>query len=188
MRTAILVLKLAVLAYCSYLLVFLLDRYDPSVPGYSPPFVLWLLDTINLFIHEAGHLFFKLFGQWLYLLGGSLVQVLIPLALLIVVWRQNLDQIWYPGFWLGENLVNVSVYIKDAPYRKLRLLARGLIHDWNWLLNGDQETSEILGATVYWMGILICAAAIGAGAWFAVKKMREERDERRENAVKSGEL
>ncbi len=173
MQRAILVLKLLVIAYCGYLCIFLLTGYEPARPGYSPPFALWMLDTINLFIHEAGHLFFKILGQWLYILGGSLTQVLIPLALLVVVWRANISQIWYPGFWLGENMVNVSVYIKDAPYRKLKLLAAGLIHDWNWLLNGDQDTAEILGGTVYWLGILICFASIAAGVWFVVKSFKE---------------
>lgn len=167
-------IKLLVMAYLGYLLVFLLTGYEPAIRGYSPPFALWLIDTINLFIHEAGHLVFKILGQWLYILGGSLFQCLIPFTLLIVVWRQNVGQIWYAGFWLGENLVNVSVYIKDAPYRKLKLLAQGLIHDWHWLLNGDQDTAEILGGAVYWLGILICAAALGVGVYFAVRAFRED--------------
>ena len=174
MQKAISVLKLLVIAYCGYLCYFLLTGYEPAQPGYSPPFALWVLDTINLFIHEAGHLFFKILGQWLYILGGSLVQVLLPLALLVVVWRGNVSQIWYPGFWLGESMVNVSVYIKDAPYRRLKLLAQGLIHDWNWLLNGDQGSAEFLGGTVYWLGVLICAAALGAGVCYAVRDFREE--------------
>jgi hypothetical protein len=174
MQKAISVLKLLVIAYCGYLCYFLLTGYEPAQPGYSPPFALWVLDTINLFIHEAGHLFFKILGQWLYILGGSLVQVLLPLALLVVVWRGNVSQIWYPGFWLGESMVNVSAYIKDAPYRRLKLLAQGLIHDWNWLLNGDQGSAEFLGGTVYWLGVLICAAALGAGVCCAVRDFREE--------------
>ena len=173
MRIAILLAKLLLFAYCGYLLIFMLTGYTPEQRGYSPPFALWVLDTINLFIHEAGHLFFKILGQWLYILGGSLTQVLIPLALLVVVWRTNIAQIWYPGFWLGENLVNLSVYIKDAPYRRLKLLAQGLIHDWNWLLNGDQDAAEILGGTAYWLGILICTGALTAGIIFAVRVYSE---------------
>jgi len=175
MHKAFLVLKLLAIVYCGTLGVFLLTGYEPAQPGYSPPFLLWVLDTINLFIHEAGHLFFKILGQWLYILGGSLTQVLLPLALLLVVWRANAGQIWYPGFWLGENLVNVSAYIRDAPYRKLKLLAQGLIHDWHWLLNGDQDTAEILGGMVYWLGILICFSALGAGVYYALMEFKEGR-------------
>jgi len=137
--------------------------------------LLWILDTINLFIHEAGHFFFRILGQFIYVLGGSLFQVLLPAALLVVVWRQNIGQIWYPGFWVGESMVNVSVYIQDAPYRKLKLIARGLIHDWHWLLNGDPDTAEVLGGIVYWLGIAIIVGSLGAGLFFAVRDFREDR-------------
>jgi hypothetical protein len=174
MKIIVLCIKLLVLAYLLRLCVFLALDYDPVSPGFHPPLILTILDMINLYIHEAGHLIFKLFGMWMYILGGSLMQVLLPLALLIVVWRQNLPQIWYPSFWLGENMVNVSVYIKDAPFRRLKLLARGLIHDWNWLLGGDPETSSWIGEVVFIAGILICACSIGAGVYFAVRDYRSE--------------
>ena len=51
--------------------------------------MLWLvfdyeyhfLDGVNLAFHEAGHLFFAFFGQTLQFLGGTLGQLLFPLAL-----------------------------------------------------------------------------------------------------------
>lgn len=78
---------------------------------------------MNLYIHEAGHFFFKIFGRWMYFLGGSLFQCLIPLALLIVTARQNPSYTGYAGLWLGENL----------------------IHDWNWLLSNNLVIAEPLG-------------------------------------------
>ena len=83
MKYAILTAKLLFWTYAAYLLVFLMTSYEPARPGFSPPFVLFVLDTINLFIHEAGHLFFKIFGMWMHIIAGSLFQVLLPLALLI---------------------------------------------------------------------------------------------------------
>jgi hypothetical protein len=174
MRAFILGLKLLVMAYLGTLLFFLLTSYEPATPGFHPPFVLWLIDTIDLFIHEAGHFFFRILGQWMHVLGGTLFQVLVPLALLIVVWRQNVSQIWYPGFWLGESLVNASAYIQDAPYRKLKLIASGLIHDWWWLLDGDPDAAALIGGTVYWLGILCCTGALGAGVYFAVRDYRQD--------------
>jgi hypothetical protein len=173
MKILLLSAKLLLLAYLVRLLVFLAFEYDPAGLAFHPPMVLTILDMINLYIHEAGHFIFQLFGRWVYVLGGSLMQVLLPLSLLIVVWRQNISQIWYPGFWLGENLVNVSVYIKDAPYRRLRLLARGLIHDWNWLLSGDPDAALWIGEIVFLVGILVCAFSIGAGVYFAVRAYRQ---------------
>lgn len=174
MRAVILAVKLLIMGYLGYLFVFLLTSYDPAERGFHPPFLLWLTDIINLYIHEAGHLFFRLLGQWMHIIGGSLFQCLLPLALLVVVWRQDISRIWYPGFWLGENMVNVSVYIQDAPYRKLRLIASGLIHDWWWLLDGDPDAAAWIGGTVYWMGILCCAGALGAGVFFALRDYRED--------------
>ena len=173
MRNALLALKIVFFLYLGYLLVFLATGYSPESPGYHPPFVIFVLDTINLFIHEAGHLFLKPFGMWIYIFGGSFFQCFLPAVLLFVTWRQNFRQIPLAGFWLGESLVNVSVYIKDAPYRHLRLLAQGLIHDWNWLLSGNLDAAEPLGDIVFVLGLLICLASVGAGIWFAVQSYRE---------------
>jgi hypothetical protein len=175
MKTLLLTVKLLIWGYLSYLLVFLGTSYHPENAAYSPPFLLFVIDTINLFVHEAGHFFFKLFGQWVYVMGGSMFQVLLPLALVIVTWRQNVGQIGFPAFWMGESMVNVSVYIRDAPYKKLHLIARGLIHDWNWLLSGNFEAAEPLGDVVFGLGILVCSAAVAFGVYFAIQTFRSGR-------------
>ena len=173
MKYAVLTIKLLFWAFATYLFIFLVASYDPTVPGYSPPFALFVIDRINLFIHEAGHLFFRLFGMWMHIIAGSLFQVLLPLALLIVTWRQNVAQIGYPGFWVGESLVNVSVYIKDAPHKQLKLIAKGLIHDWNWLLSDNLEAAEPLRDIVFLLGITVCALSMGAGVYFAIRAFTE---------------
>ncbi|MFN0158110.1 MAG: hypothetical protein ACKVRP_08590 [Bacteroidota bacterium] len=173
MSRPILLVKLFLFAYLGYLFWFLLTSEGPAAPAYNPPFVLWVLDTINLFIHEAGHLFLRPFGMFIHIIGGSFFQCFTPLALLVVTWRQNVSQIAYPAFWFGENLVNVSYYIQDAPYRKLKLIARGLIHDWGWLLAGRKEMAAPLSQVVFWVGILICVAAIGVGIYYAIRDYKE---------------
>ena len=173
MRTTMFVLKLLALGVLCYLLFFLLTGYTTAPGRTSPPVFIFVIDTINLFIHEAGHLFLKPFGMFLHILGGSLIQCLLPLALLITAWRQDPAHAVWPAFWLGQNLVNVSVYIQDAPYRKLRLIAKGLIHDWGWLLAGKVEYAAPLSQAVYWTGILICAGSIVAGLYWAVAAYRE---------------
>lgn len=153
--------KLLIIAYAAYLVWVLAFEYYPADPlGFRPPFVLWVIDTINLFIHEAGHLFFRLFGQTLYILGGSITQCLIPLALAIVTWREKPQQAGYPLFWFGENLVNVSVYIADAPHRNLKLIKEGLIHDWHWLLSDNLELAEPMGFVVRRLGLIVCAGSL----------------------------
>lgn len=173
MRYALLALKVLLYSYLGYLLYILAVEYEPSNPNFRPPFVLFVVDWIDLFIHEGGHFLFRIFGQWIYILGGSLTQVLLPGLAIYVTLRQDRRWIGLPLFWLGENMVNVSVYIQDAPYKKLRLIASGLIHDWNWLLNGDETSAEIIGGIVQWLGLLTCAGAIGLGLWFAITIFRE---------------
>lgn len=172
MRLGRLLFHLALLALLLYLFVFLLTGYHPEIPSFRPPFLLFVIDTINLYIHEAGHFFFQFFGRWIHVLAGSLVQVLLPLALWIVVFRQNREYSAYPGFWVGESMVNVSVYIQDAPYKQLRLIARGLIHDWNWLLRDNLDLAGPLGETLYVIGLFLCAASIASGVYFAVHVYR----------------
>lgn len=172
LRLSLLILKLLFFTYLGYLVFFLAVGYEPTQPDYHPPFVLWIVDTINLFIHEAGHFFFRPFGMWVHIIAGSFFQCLIPGLLLLVTWRQNVHQIALPAFWLGENLVNVSVYIRDAPFRQLKLIGKGLIHDWNWLLTGNLGAAEPLGVMVFGIGVLICAAAVGAGGYFALGTFR----------------
>lgn len=174
MHYLLLILKVLFYTYLGYLLFFLAAHYHPAEPGFSPPFVLWVVDTINLFIHEAGHFFFKPFGMFVHILAGSAFQVMIPLALLVVTWRQNMHHIALPAFWVGESMVNVSAYIADAPYRKLKLIAKGLIHDWHWLLSGSADVAEPLSYAVFGLGLLLCLGGVGAGVFFAVRTYRQE--------------
>lgn len=166
---------LLLFAYLGYLLFFITTEYMENFQRINPPFAIWIIDTINLFIHEAGHLFLKPFGMFMHILGGTLFQLLLPFALLFVVWQQNPDHAVFPGFWLGESMVNVSVYINDAPFRKIKLLSGGLIHDWGYLLAGRTEMGPPIATVVFWLGILTCGASLAAGLFWAVRTFREDR-------------
>ena len=176
MRAFVLILKCLAAAYALYLLLFLAIACVPGSHPTHPPFVIFILDTIDLFIHEAGHFFMKPFGRFLYVLGGSLVQVLLPLALLIVTARKDIRQTPPVAFWVGESMINVSIYIADAPYRKLKLIASGLIHDWWWLLGGDADIAEPLSWAVYGIGVLLCGASVVAFVVWAVMTYRESAE------------
>src|ERR1019366_377248 len=69
----------------------------------------------NLIFHEAGHILFIPFGQFMTVLGGSLTQVLVPLVCAGALLWQTGDPfgaavaIW----WAGENLLDVAPYIDD---------------------------------------------------------------------------
>lgn len=176
MRILALIAKCLVAAYFIKILYVLAARYAPGDRPFDPPFLLFVMDTINLYIHEAGHLFTRPFGRFICVLGGSLVQVLLPLALLIVTWRKDVRQTPPVAFWVGQSMINVSVYIADAPYRKLKLIASGLIHDWWWLLDGDADIAEPLSWLVYGSGYLLCVCAVVAFVVWAVMAYRKTPD------------
>ena len=44
------------------------------------------IDYLNLLIHEGGHGVFSIFGKFIYTLGGSLMQIIIPSIFIIYYW------------------------------------------------------------------------------------------------------
>ena len=94
------------------------------------------IDYINLLIHEGGHGVFKIFGKFIYSLGGTLMQIIIP-GMFVVYYFVTKKKFGTQVFlvWLGENLLNISVYASDAQTQKLPLLGGNKVyHDWNWIL------------------------------------------------------
>lgn len=145
-------------------LYFLWCAYDPAQ---------WrFLDGINLVIHEAGHMLFMPFGEFLMIAGGSLLQVIMPAAF---VWYFRRHAQPYSAalalFWVGQSMLNVSVYAADAVAMQLPLLGgQDSLHDWNYLL----ERTGQLGGTAAIAGMIRFAATVvilGAMAW-AVQSAR----------------
>ena len=95
-----------------------------------------LLDDANLAIHEAGHVFFQPLGDPLVVLGGSLLQVLVPLAFVTYfLVRRDWFAASVVNAWLGASLGNLALYIGDARAQELPLLGgENAIHDWWYLL------------------------------------------------------
>ncbi len=115
-----------------------------------------IMDDVDLFVHEMGHLVFAPFGMPLRMAGGTLLQLIVPLALAIYAFSYSYrlaSQLF--TFWFGHSLINVSVYVADAQAQSLPLvsLAGGgnTLHDWNWMLGG--------------LGLLEYDAAIGIVFW-----------------------
>ena len=76
------------------------------------------------------------FGEFLYMLGGSFLQILIPVLFIGSFWRQG--QPYATGFalfWAGESTLNLSHYVADARAMRLDLIYDDATHDWNWILN-----------------------------------------------------
>lgn len=111
------------------------------------------LDLVNLAFHEAGHLFLMPFGETAHFLGGTLGQLAVPagLSAYFLVRRRQPFAAAVCAWWVGENLVNIAVYMADA--RTLRLdLVGGGEHDWNTLfyqfgLLSEESVARVSGLT-----------------------------------------
>jgi hypothetical protein len=143
-----------------------IKRWIPSI--IMLPLMIWLvlnrgnytfIDNADLVIHEAGHLFFMFFGKFIYTAGGTLMQIILPS---IIVWY-FLSNSYKTGIqvsllWLGQNLINISVYAADARAQLLPLLGGNKVyHDWHYLLgelNILQYDTEV-GYIIFGSAILI---------------------------------
>jgi hypothetical protein len=130
------------------------------------------LHMINLPFHEAGHIIFSPFGNFMMMLGGSLMQVLVPLVCAAGLWFQTGDPsgallcVW----WAGENLVDLAPYINDARALKLMLLGGPAAevegHDWEAILTslGWLHLDHRLAQSARLLGVVMMIAALIAAA------------------------
>lgn len=121
-----------------------------------------LLDNFHLIVHEAGHLFFSFFGTFIQFLGGTLMQLIIPILLLIIFYKSAMPKGMQLSFFLlGHSLINVSVYAADARTQALPLLGNGK-HDWAYLLNEMNllNFDEQIGYVFFGLAILFFVIAV----------------------------
>lgn len=126
-----------------------------------------------LVFHEAGHLIFRLFGEWVSVLGGTLGQLLMPLLLAGALLLKNRDPFGAAiGVWfVGVSLLDVAPYIYDALDPQLMLLSGSTGeaggHDWIYLLDslGIISRAHLLGALTHKLGALVLLLALAWAAW-----------------------
>ena len=132
------------------------------------------LDYVNLVFHEAGHVFFGFLGEFIGILGGSLLQVLVPaVAVGHFVWQGYLYSAAIALFWVGQSLFNVSVYVKDAQARVLPLLGDDIsAHDWHNILGrlGLLRWDQAIGNLVYGMGLVVLAVSVIGAFYFSLEE------------------
>lgn len=129
-----------------------------------------LLDGVNLVFHEAGHPLFSPFGETLHLLGGTLMQLLVPLLIAGSGWWKRQGPIFAFGlFWAAQNLHNIARYVADARAMELPLVGGGE-HDWNLLLGswGLLHRDTTIGTMLHgfgWLGMLLAWGWMGWRWW-----------------------
>ncbi len=134
------------------------------------------LDRVDLIPHEAGHLLFGFLGEFIGVLGGTIGQLLVPVGITIyfISQRQYFSSS-VTVFWIGQNMFNISVYIKDASVMELPLVNIGGgegIHDWNYILLKLNVLAydQRIGQVVYALGVLLIVVSVIAGLFFSFEK------------------
>ncbi len=121
------------------------------------------IDNANLVVHEAGHLLFGWFGETLGLWGGTLLQLLVPLALCVwFVFQRQAQGAAFAALFFFENFLYIATYMADARMQELPLVTVGgdeAGHDWFEILSSlgllqyDTALAQLVRA-LGWAGML----------------------------------
>jgi hypothetical protein len=128
----------------------------------------WLMDSVDLPIHETGHLIFAAFGDVMQFAGGTLFQIIVPAVFTgYFIKRGDKHAAFTCLWWVAQNFWNSSVYIADARSELLPLVGGGE-HDWAFLLGrfGWLNKDHVIARNVWFVGVMLYVVSIG-GALFA---------------------
>lgn len=121
-----------------HLILYFLNQSLGILKGSYLDIFHFLFTKPSFFIHEAGHVYFKLFGMFMGVIGGTLCELSAPLILIIFSLRRGYFlTLSVSLYWLGQILIGVARYIESAPSNKLHPDLYG-IHDWHYLLSSVQ--------------------------------------------------
>lgn len=138
------------------------------------------MHNINLVFHEAGHVIFRLFGHFMTILGGSLMQILMPLIVLgVFLFKQHNPFAASVGlWWAGQSMMDVAPYINDARARQLPLIGGGdgrdrpWMHDWYNILGdlGWLRSDHTLASIVDTCGEVMLLLALAWGGYLLYRQ------------------
>jgi hypothetical protein len=128
-----------------------------------------LLHGSILIFHEAGHVIFLPFGEFMMVLGGSLFQLMVPLFLVgYFLRRRDFYAACFAALYLAASMHNLSVYIADARAGQLPLLGgERSNHDWTFLLIELEllERDVAIGSFVHNLAMLVLWPSLLVGLW-----------------------
>lgn len=123
-----------------------------------------------LIFHEAGHVLFALFGEWLRMAGGSIFQLLLPGIICWTFLFKQRDAFGAAiGLWLmGVSMLDLAPYVYDALHPQLMLITGATGeeggHDWIYLLSSLHllPQAQTFGGLLRVLGALVVIMAL---AW-----------------------
>lgn len=131
-----------------------------------------LLHGSILIFHEAGHVIFMPFGEFMMVLGGSLFQLMVP-AFFVGYFARRRDAYaaCFATLYLAASMANLAVYIADARAGELPLLGgERSSHDWTFLLIEMKmlDRDVAIGRFVHNLAVMVFWIALAGGTWAAV--------------------
>ena len=121
-----------------------------------------ILDSANLALHEAGHPLVGILSVRAAVYGGTLFQIIFPLA---AAWHfhrtYNAGGVAASTVWLGENLLNIARYMADARAQELPMVGSGE-HDWAEIFGrwGVLHLDGRVGGATRGLGIVLILSAV----------------------------
>lgn len=138
------------------------------------------MHLILLPIHEAGHVLLMPFGEFMTILGGSLMQLALPFAIGAGFLYKNRDNyaaavcLW----WTAVSLLDLAPYLYDALHPQLILLGGHTgedgPHDWIYLFSaiGQLQHAQGWGTFAHAAGGMVMVLAL---CWAALILYRQHR-------------
>jgi hypothetical protein len=150
--------------------------------GHLPEINGSIMHAVNLAFHEAGHVLFMVLGNFMMVLGGSLMQLIVPAAVMgaFVFKHGNAFGGAVALWWLGQSAMDLAPYIYDARSGQL-LLIGGFIgqerpgaHDWSNLLGrlGMLDSAHALGTFTNFVGMATMVTALVWAGYVLVLQYR----------------
>jgi hypothetical protein len=133
-----------------------------------------LIDNVNLIVHEGGHLLFGWLGSTLGLWGGTLLELLVPLALAVYfTFQRHTAAAAFTAFFFFENFLYIATYMADARSQGLPLVTVGDAdaggHDWFRIFSslGLLQYDRAIGGMTRLLGWLGMLGTVGWLVWRA---------------------
>lgn len=160
----------AVGAWLAFYTLFLFELGRGS--GFLP-----MIDLVFVPIHEGGHLLFGYLGHGFMVAGGTLLQLLVPLALATYFcFQRQIAGVAFCMFCFFEQFLPIATYMADARAQELPLITVGspefVEHDWFamfsslGLLEHDTQIASVVRITG-WLGMIV---VVGWVAWRGLRK------------------
>lgn len=174
--------RCAVLAALALWSIWFFQTDHRELYGHLPEINGSIMHDVNLAFHEAGHVLFRLFGDFMMVIGGSVMQLVVPAAFVTAfVFRHGnafggAVALW----WLGQSIMDLAPYIYDARAGQLLLIGgfvgreRPGAHDWTNILGrlGLLDAGHTLGTFAHLVGIVVMMAALAWAGYVLVLQYR----------------